>query len=115
MPFVLADIGEGIAEVEIMQWFKEEGDTIQEFDALCEVRSDKAAVTITSPFDGVITKRHYAVGDVAKTGLPLIDVRMHGSGGGGGGVAAPTPHVESKTNAAAVPPVKSNAPLTAAK
>jgi pyruvate/2-oxoglutarate dehydrogenase complex dihydrolipoamide acyltransferase (E2) component len=63
----------------LLQWFKQEGDTIQEFDALCEVRSDKAAVTITSPFDGVITKKYYAVGDVAKTGLPLIDVKMAGT------------------------------------
>ncbi len=41
------------------QWHKQEGDTIAEFDALCEVRSDKAVVTISSPFDGIITKRYY--------------------------------------------------------
>ena len=35
------DIGEGIAEVELMQWFVAEGDTINQFDNVCEVQSDK--------------------------------------------------------------------------
>ena len=73
-PFLLTDIGEGIAEVEILKWFKREGDAVAEFEEVCEVQSDKATVTITSPYDGRITKLHYAAGDIAKTGAPLIDV-----------------------------------------
>lgn len=38
---MLADIGEGIAEVEMMQWFVREGDAVRQFDRLCEVQSDK--------------------------------------------------------------------------
>ena len=34
--FMLADIGEGIAEVEVMQWFIKEGDTIEQFQNICE-------------------------------------------------------------------------------
>jgi 2-oxoisovalerate dehydrogenase E2 component (dihydrolipoyl transacylase) len=57
----LADIGEGIAEVEILAWFVKPGDKIEEFDRLCEVQSDKATVEIKSPFAGVVTKLHHNV------------------------------------------------------
>lgn len=53
-----------------------EKDTIQAFDPLCEVQSDKASVEITSPFDGVITELLVKEGEIAKvgSGLCLIEV-----------------------------------------
>ncbi|KAI8394138.1 2-oxoacid dehydrogenases acyltransferase-domain-containing protein [Radiomyces spectabilis] len=73
-PFLLADIGEGITECEVIQWFVEPGATVAEFDKICEVQSDKASVEITSRFAGRIVKLHHQVNDIAKVGEPLVDV-----------------------------------------
>lgn len=71
-PFLLADIGEGIAEVEVLQWFVEVGEEVKQFDRICEVQSDKATVEITSRYDGRIASLEYQVGDMAKVGQPLL-------------------------------------------
>ena len=47
-----------------------------QFDNICEVQSDKASVTITSKYDGVVTKLYYEVDDIAQTGDPLVDVEI---------------------------------------
>jgi 2-oxoisovalerate dehydrogenase E2 component (dihydrolipoyl transacylase) len=70
--FKLADIGEGIAEVEIMQWFVKPGDKIAQFDKVCEVQSDKATVEITSRYDGVVVTLEHEVGGMAKVGENLV-------------------------------------------
>lgn len=77
-PYLLADIGEGITECQIIQWFVQPGAKVAQFDKICEVQSDKAAVEITSRFDGVIKKLHYEADDMAKVGSPLVDIDIQG-------------------------------------
>jgi 2-oxoisovalerate dehydrogenase E2 component (dihydrolipoyl transacylase) len=77
-PFTLADIGEGIAEVELLQWFVKEGDKVKSFDKICEVQSDKATVEITSRYDGDIVKVHHEVGGIVKVGAVLVDIAKAG-------------------------------------
>jgi 2-oxoisovalerate dehydrogenase E2 component (dihydrolipoyl transacylase) len=74
VPFKLADIGEGIAEVELLKWFVKKGDKVKSFDKICEVQSDKATVEITSRFDGIIANIHHDVGSIVKVGSTLIDI-----------------------------------------
>lgn len=76
VPFLLSDIGEGIREVQVKEWFVSEGDRVAQFDSICEVQSDKASVTITSRYDGIVRKLHYGVDAVAYVGKPLIDIEL---------------------------------------
>jgi len=107
-PFLLADIGEGITECQLIQWFVQPGARVEQFDKICEVQSDKASVEVTSPFDGVIKKLHYEPDDMAITGKPLVDIDVQGeisaedeaklTGGGesGGNAEESTPKVETE-------------------
>ncbi|GJQ13265.1 hypothetical protein GpartN1_g5056.t1 [Galdieria partita] len=77
-PFPLADIGEGITEVEILRWFVKDGQQVKQFDKICEVQSDKATVEITSRYDGVVRDLQYKEGDIAKVGKPLCFIESIG-------------------------------------
>jgi 2-oxoisovalerate dehydrogenase E2 component (dihydrolipoyl transacylase) len=74
--FKLADIGEGITECEVIKWNVKELGTIQSFEPLCEVQSDKASVEITSPFDGVVKEILVKEGEVAKVGQGLCVIEV---------------------------------------
>lgn len=76
MPFLLADIGEGITECELVQWHVSLNQQIQQFDKICEVQSDKATVEITSRYDGKVVKLHHQKGQMALVGQPLIDIEL---------------------------------------
>jgi len=52
------------------------GDRVNQFDQICEVQSDKASVTITSRYDGLIKTLHYKIDDVALVGSALLDFEI---------------------------------------
>ncbi|CAK7222861.1 hypothetical protein SCUCBS95973_004980 [Sporothrix curviconia] len=104
-PVVLADIGEGIVECEIIQWFVEPGARVEEFSPLCEVQSDKASVEITSRFAGVVKKLHYEAGEMAKVGKPFVDIDLPDDVATGASeeASAPTPTADAAPDAAKAP------------
>ncbi|SBT79440.1 lipoamide acyltransferase component of branched-chain alpha-keto acid dehydrogenase complex, putative [Plasmodium malariae] len=70
----LFDIGEGISEVEITQWNKNEGDQVSEMESLLTVQSDKAAVDITSKYSGVLVKKYANEKDLIKVGSYFCEI-----------------------------------------
>jgi pyruvate dehydrogenase E2 component (dihydrolipoamide acetyltransferase) len=66
--FILPDLGEGIAEGEILKWYVEEGGQIVEDEPLMDVETDKAAVTIPSPVGGTVVALKGKVGDIVNVG-----------------------------------------------
>ncbi|KAK5947203.1 hypothetical protein PMZ80_001350 [Knufia obscura] len=75
---ILSDIGEGVKEVQIIQWFVEEGATVEEWAPLCEVQSDKASVEITSKYSGVVKKLRYERDAVVQVGDAMLDIEVEG-------------------------------------
>ena len=76
--FKMPDIGEGIAEGEIVQWFVNEGDTIEEDAPLLEIQNDKLVQEVPSPVKGVIKKIHVTGGTVATVGDVLVEIEAEG-------------------------------------
>ncbi|CRG95265.1 lipoamide acyltransferase component of branched-chain alpha-keto acid dehydrogenase complex, putative [Plasmodium gallinaceum] len=70
----LFDIGEGISEVEITQWNKNEGDQVNEMESLLTVQSDKASVDITSKYSGVLIKKYANEKDLIKVGSYFCEI-----------------------------------------
>jgi 2-oxoisovalerate dehydrogenase E2 component (dihydrolipoyl transacylase) len=85
----LPDVGEGIAEAEIVEWHVNAGDTITEDQVMVEVMTDKATVELPSPVSGVVLSITGAAGDIISVGSPLI--RIETNGGATAAAASPAP------------------------
>ncbi|MDA4129464.1 MAG: 2-oxo acid dehydrogenase subunit E2 [Thaumarchaeota archaeon] len=70
--FKLPDLGEGVAEGEIVKWLVHEGDAIKEDQPMVEVMTDKATVQIPSPASGKIGKILAKEGETVKVGTILV-------------------------------------------
>jgi 2-oxoisovalerate dehydrogenase E2 component (dihydrolipoyl transacylase) len=70
--FNLPDLGEGLPDAEIHEWFVKEGDKVTADEPLVSMETAKAVVDVPSPETGIIAKLFGKPGDVIKTGEPLI-------------------------------------------
>ncbi|MEZ5946981.1 MAG: biotin/lipoyl-containing protein, partial [Hyphomonas sp.] len=74
----MPDVGEGVAEAEIVVWHVNVGDTVKEDQSLVEVMTDKATVDMTSPVDGVIRVLHGEIGQMIPVGAVLLEIEVEG-------------------------------------
>src|SRR5690348_1338224 len=76
--FNLPDIGEGIAEAEIVAWHVKVGDKVEEDGRLADMMTDKATVEMESPVAGTILQVAGEAGDVVAIGSPLVVIETEG-------------------------------------
>ena len=77
--FKLPDIGEGIAEAEIVAWHVKLGDRVEEDQQLADMMTDKATVEMESPVAGTVTKLAGEVGDQIAIGSVLVEIETEGA------------------------------------
>ncbi|GHC80280.1 dihydrolipoamide acetyltransferase family protein [Limoniibacter endophyticus] len=74
----LPDVGEGVAEAELVEWQVKVGDLVREDQVLAAVMTDKATVEIPSPVDGEVAWLGAEIGDIVAVGSPLIRLKVEG-------------------------------------
>jgi len=105
------DVGEGVAEVELVAWFVTVGDEVKRNQMLAEVMTDKANVEIPSPVDGVIASLRGQPGETSAVGSLLLELTVPGPDGAAAGAGGATP---SDVVAVEPVPVPVRAPVSAA-
>jgi len=79
--FKLPDLGEGTVESEIGEWFIKVGDQVSEEDAVGTMMTDKAAVELSSPVSGKVTRLAGEPGDIVPVGAALVVFETNGAAG----------------------------------
>ncbi len=105
----MPDIGEGIAEVELVEWRVKPGDTVAEDQILADVMTDKATVEIPSPVAGKVLELGGKPGALMAVGAELIRLEVEGAGN----VTAKAPAAADAAAPAASPAAATPAPAPA--
>ncbi|MFE6814166.1 dihydrolipoamide acetyltransferase family protein [Streptomyces sp. NPDC057677] len=97
----MPDVGEGLTEAEILKWYVQPGDTVEDGQVVCEVETAKAAVELPIPFDGTVHELRFPEGTTVDVGQVIISVNV----GGGAAPEAPGAEAAPVVQAAAPAPV----------
>jgi pyruvate dehydrogenase E2 component (dihydrolipoamide acetyltransferase) len=112
--FKLPDIGEGVAEGEIVNWLVQAGDDVTENQEMVEVMTDKATVTIGAPKAGKVSELRFKVGDTVPVGQVLVVFETGGEGGAAAAAPAPAVAAAPAPTPAPAPAAKSEGPVASA-
>ncbi|MCV9936405.1 2-oxo acid dehydrogenase subunit E2 [Boseaceae bacterium BT-24-1] len=109
----LPDVGEGIAEAELVEWHVKVGDIVREDDLIAAVMTDKATVEIPSPVEGEVTWVGAEIGDTVAIGSALVKLKVSGGTASEEAEEAETPAEPPKEKpVAAAPATPAPAPVS---
>ncbi len=108
--FKLPDLGEGTVESEIGEWFIKVGDLVKEETVVGTMMTDKAAVELSSPVTGIVTKLAGEPGDIVAVGGPLVVFDISGDAPAEEEAATPEPEAAPAPEPEAAPAVAETAP-----
>ena len=88
---VMPAMGDSVAEGTVLEWHKQEGDTVAADETIVEISTDKVDAEVPSPVSGTITRLHAAEGDTVAVGALLAEIATNADGTPNGAVAAESP------------------------
>jgi 2-oxoisovalerate dehydrogenase E2 component (dihydrolipoyl transacylase) len=119
--FNMPDVGEGVAEAEVVEWHVKVGDRVEEDQHLVDVMTDKATIDIESPVSGTVVAVAGEVGDVIAIGAILLVIEVEGEDSAAGEAEAAAEQIEDEMSdaneadvAPAPKPVAASAPVETA-
>ena len=98
--FKLPDVGEGVAEGELLEWHVDVGDTVTEDQVVAEVETDKAVVDVPAPVNGTVRELLAEPGDVVPVGEVIITFDVEGEAPTGASDSEQDATAETETEAA---------------
>jgi multifunctional 2-oxoglutarate metabolism enzyme len=94
---VMPAMGDSVVEGTILEWHKQEGDSIAADETLVEISTDKVDAEVPSPVSGTIAKLYAAEGDTISVGAPLAEIAISQNGSGSNGSNGSAPATEAPT------------------
>src|SRR5215211_5579480 len=76
---VMLAMGDSVSEGTVLEWHKQEGDTVTEDEVLVEISTDKVDAEVPAPAAGTVVKVHAAEGDTVSVGSVLAEIATNGA------------------------------------
>jgi 2-oxoisovalerate dehydrogenase E2 component (dihydrolipoyl transacylase) len=108
----LPDVGEGVAEAEIVEWLVDVGDEVTPDTVLAEVLTDKATFEVSPPVTGTVVARYGEAGDVLAVGTVLVGIEVADGVAPESAAEPPDPACEAEPTVAPEPPAALEPPTT---
>ena len=107
---VMPAMGDSVAEGTVLEWHKQEGDTVAADETIVEISTDKVDAEVPSPVSGTVTRIHAAEGDTVAVGALLAEISTNGDATATAAAAAPNGSIAAETTT----PVSGESPPTTA-